>query len=199
MVCSGFGVCSAGRGDTFRVSCVCCDCSITLPLVSPLAHVEKKLHAGEKRPTPVKTAPAPPQQVCGSGDLGPWALWVPAGTPAVPASAGLRQPLPWYPLQALARKAFVVAPLAPVCRECRGCGGCGAAGPVLTVLCLQAAPGPASRLSPSEEAQRRLERIFNTSVIPGALALACHPPGDREVIVPLCLATSPVVPLLGWH
>ncbi|OPJ78607.1 unconventional myosin-XVIIIa isoform C [Patagioenas fasciata monilis] len=57
----------------------------------------KKLHAGEKRPTPVKTAPAPPQQ---------------------------------------------------------------------------AAPGPASRLSPSEEAQRRLERIFNTSLDPTASASA---------------------------
>lgn len=33
------------------------------------------------------------------------------------------------------------------------------------VLCLQAAPGPTPRLSPSEEAQRRLERIFTASVI----------------------------------
>ncbi|XP_064892955.1 unconventional myosin-XVIIIa isoform X14 [Columba livia] len=57
----------------------------------------KKLHAAEKRLTPVKTAPAPPQQ---------------------------------------------------------------------------AAPGPASRLSPSEEAQRRLERIFNTSLDPTASASA---------------------------
>lgn len=51
---------------------------------------------------------------------------------------------------------------------------------VLMVLCLQAAPSPASRLSPSEEAQRRLERIFTASVIPGALVLACCPPGDGD-------------------
>lgn len=48
---------------------------------------------------------------------------------------------------------------------------------VLTVLCLQAAPSPASQLSPSEEAQRRLERIFTATVIPGPLVLACHPSG----------------------
>lgn len=47
---------------------------ITLPLVSPMARVEKKLQPGEKRSTPAKTAPAPPQQVCGSSDLGPRAL-----------------------------------------------------------------------------------------------------------------------------
>lgn len=41
------------------------------------------------------------------------------------------------------------------------------ASPLLTVLCLQAAPGPAPQLSPSEEAQRRLERIFTASVIRG--------------------------------
>uniref|UniRef100_A0A8C4UUF9 Myosin XVIIIA n=1 Tax=Falco tinnunculus TaxID=100819 RepID=A0A8C4UUF9_FALTI len=35
-----------------------------------------------------------------------------------------------------------------------------------------APPSPTSCPSPSEEAQRRLERIFTTSVIPGALALA---------------------------
>ncbi|XP_042647395.1 unconventional myosin-XVIIIa isoform X4 [Tyto alba] len=36
----------------------------------------------------------------------------------------------------------------------------------------QAAPGPASRLSPSEEAQRRLERIFTASLDPAASASA---------------------------
>lgn len=51
-----------------------------LPLVSPPFHVEKKLQTSEKRPTPVKNAPAAPQQVCKSGDPGPWTLWVHAGT-----------------------------------------------------------------------------------------------------------------------
>lgn len=53
------------------------------------------------------------------------------------------------------------------------------------MLCLQAAPGPASPgpaslLSPSEEAQLRLERIFTTSVIPEVLVLACPLPRDGE-------------------
>lgn len=70
----------------------------------------------------------------------------------------------------------------------------------------QAAPGPASQLCPSEEAQRRLERIFTAAVIPGALVLVCHPYGDGEarpasvlcvprgVLTTLRLATSIMVP-----
>lgn len=95
-------------------------------------------------------------------------------------------PSPWDPPQALmgcrAGKAFAMAPLVPMCQ---GCEDCGAAGLELMVLCLQAAPdpaspGPASLLSPSEEAQLRLERIFTTSVIPEVLVLACRLPGDEE-------------------
>ncbi|XP_030818430.1 proteoglycan 4-like [Camarhynchus parvulus] len=40
----------------------------------------KKLQSSEKRQTPVKNAPAAPQQVCRSGDTGPWTLWVRTGT-----------------------------------------------------------------------------------------------------------------------
>lgn len=152
-----------------------------LPLVSPPFHVEKKLQTSEKRPTPVKNAPAAPQQVCRSGDPGPWTLWVHTGV----------VPSPWDLPQALmgcrAGKAFAMALLVPTCQ---GCEGCEAAGLELMVLCLQAAPGPASPgpaspgpaslLSPSEEAQLRLERIFTTSVIPGVLVLACRFPRDGK-------------------
>ncbi|XP_064251029.1 neurofilament heavy polypeptide-like [Passer domesticus] len=101
----------------------------------------KKLQTSEKRPTPVKNAPAAPQQA--------------------------------------------------------------APGP--------ASPGPTHVLSPSEEAQLRLERIFTTSVIPEVLVLACRLPRDGEawaacgcprlpcalhtVTVPLCLAANPMVHL----
>lgn len=81
-----------------------------------------------------------------------------------------------------AGKAFAMALLV---HTCQGCEGCGAAGLELMVLCLQAAPGPASPgptspLSPSEEAQLRLERIFTTSVTPEVLVLACCLPRDGE-------------------
>lgn len=132
----------------------------------------------------------PPSRCVGAAT---WVLGhcgVSAGTPAAPASApaGLRQPSPRYPPSAPAGcrvgKASAIAPLVPACCECEAGGGCGGrrvASLVLMVLCLQAAPSPASRLSPSEEAQRRLERIFTASVIPGALALACWLPGDGDM------------------
>lgn len=51
-------------GVTFWGSCAHCIHPITIPLVSPLVHVEKKQQPSEKRLIPTKTAPAPPQQVC---------------------------------------------------------------------------------------------------------------------------------------
>lgn len=148
------------------------------PLSSPPGSCGEEAAARREAADPHENHPGTPP-------AGVWE-WGPAGTLAVPASApvGLHQPSPPYPPRALAGcragKAFAIAPLAPAYPECQAGGGCGAAGPVLTVLCLQAAPGPASQLSPSEEAQRRLERIFTASVIPGALALACRLPGVGE-------------------
>lgn len=81
------------------------------------------------------------------------------------------------------RESLCMALLVPMCQ---GCEGSGEAGLELMVLCLQAAPGPASpgpasALTPSEEAQLRLERIFTSSVIPEVLGLACHLPRDGLV------------------
>lgn len=185
----------------FGSSRVCSGHSIILPLVSPPFHVEKKLQTSEKRPTPVKNASAAPQQVCRSGDPGPW-TW----------------DMCWYPLclhpgtcpkhrwGCRAGKAFAMALLVPMCQ---GCEGCGAAGLELMVLYLQAAPGPASPgptspLSPSEEAQLRLERIFNSSVIPEVLVLVCCLPRNGEVWAAcgcprcaVCSAHSDCTPVSG--
>lgn len=65
--------CAVLGGGTLFGSVVCAVTAPSrCPLSPPLARVEKKLHAAEKRLTPVKTAPAPPQQVC----VGV-AIWVP--------------------------------------------------------------------------------------------------------------------------
>lgn len=186
------GCAVSGRGSLFGAVV----CAVAAPSRCPLSPpwlVRRRSCSLARSGRPLRKPPRhPPSRCVGAGTQVLRHCGVSAGTPAMPASApaGLRQPLPRYPPRApagcRAGKASAIAPLAPACHECGAGGGCGAggdhgaAGLVLMVLCLQAAPSPASRLSPSEEAQRRLERIFTASVIPGALALACCPPGDGD-------------------
>jgi len=185
MACSGFGVCGAGRGHLSGQLCALRPPGDAAPCLPPGSCGEEApawREAADPRENRPGTAPAGVWER-GPGSLGSVgahrypgcaSLSAPGSVPAfapVPASnaGGLQGP-----------ERLCDSPWRAAGAGCSASGGCGAAGPVLTVLCLQAAPGPAPRLSPSEEAQRRLERIFTAAVMPGTLALTCRSPGDGD-------------------
>lgn len=85
-------MCGAGRGSLFGAAGWVMATASRCPLSPHPARVEKKQQPGEKRQTPAKNIPGPPQQVRGSRDPGfvvpgacqgcPGQCWVPAGAPA---------------------------------------------------------------------------------------------------------------------
>lgn len=145
---------------------------ITLPLVSPPCSCGEEAAARREATDPRENRPGTPPAGAweqGPGICGARAVQGGAGCPRVPQH-GCRWAGRCRSVQGRcpAWCRWASGPKKKSTRDVPRAGDVPVpASPLLTVLCLQAAPGPAPQLSPSEEAQRRLERIFTASVIRG--------------------------------